>query len=127
MLAFLIAWLSSQALAQNNPESASGFVLESGTRRDMLFKDGILRLKSRGALRTRQLSSDVIIAAEVNLETRDTEVSIGIRTLHTTVRSDCDRGHVGRCAIPQLHDLRHRPSRIAAADGRVIELTFKLR
>ena len=51
---------------------------------DASFRDGVLRIrKSAGWVRTRQLVSDFVLTVEVNLETRDTDASIGIRTLHT--------------------------------------------
>lgn len=51
---------------------------------DASFRDGVLRIrKSAGWVRSRQLVSDFVLTVEVNLETRDTDASIGVRTLHT--------------------------------------------
>jgi TonB family protein len=67
---------------KESPEPPVPLVSERGAATSS--SDGILRIrKSAGWVRTRQLVSDFILTVDVNLETLDTDASIGIRTLHT--------------------------------------------
>ena len=67
---------------QKKPPEPPPLLSESGAATSL--RDGVLRMrKSGGWVRTRQLVSDFVLAVDVNLETRDTDATIGIRTLHT--------------------------------------------
>ena len=73
----LVGFLSVQNKAEPPP------LLYEGAA-DASFRDGVLRIrKSAGWVRTRQLVSDFVMTVEINLETRDTDATIGVRTLHT--------------------------------------------
>jgi len=67
---------------KKSPEPPTPLVSERGPATSL--RDRILRMrKSVGWVRTRQLVSDFILTVDVNLETLDTDASIGIRTLHS--------------------------------------------
>ena len=83
MLLTATLWMAGPAAGQPKADPQSGFVIEHALASEMKLRDGILRMsKSRGWLRTRQLSSDFIVTAHVLLETADTDASIGVRSLH---------------------------------------------
>ena len=63
---------------QKKPPEPPPLLSEGGAATSL--RDAVLRMrKSSGWVRTRQLVSDFVLTVDVNLETRDTDASIGIR------------------------------------------------